>query len=142
MPKFRRRTQLLTHSGLSLIEVLMALAVFGVGSAAILHCVGAAQRTGGRAHFLNEAVLRSKLIHGQLEVGVLAASQSSNRVFADDPRWRWSVADEPVVDTPLVRRTVTVVYSIASGKQSFDLTRIVAPFASQPSVLEPDPRRR
>jgi prepilin-type N-terminal cleavage/methylation domain-containing protein len=125
----RSRTQRRRRSGLSLIEVLLALAVFGVGTAALLHSVGAAQRLGGRAHFLNEAVLRCKQIHGQLESGVVAASQTSHRAFADDSRWSWSIAEEPVVETSLVRRTVTVVHHGSAGEHTFALTRIVAPYA-------------
>lgn len=114
------------RKGLSLIEVLLALSVFGVGAAALLHCVDGAQRSGARAHFLNEAVIRSTQIHGQLEAAVVASSQTSREAFADDPRWTWSVDETPQVEGSLVRRTVTVRFGVNSGEQAYSLTRIAA----------------
>ena len=113
------------RGGFSLLEVLIALAVFGSGMAAILHCLKVAEKACARAQFTTFAMLRSKSIHNLLVSGALRKNCGNSEQFEDNPLWTWQV-EEVVTEVPgIVKRTVTVYFATGGGTQSFSLCRLV-----------------
>lgn len=130
------------RSAFSLLEVLLALAVFGGGMAAFMHCLHAAERAGARGDFLSSALLRCKTAHGLLESGATQPGNSRSSAgrpvpFADDARWTWTVEEQPSMAPGMVERTVTVwlaspPHRVALGTpRSFSLRRIASATVNQ-----------
>ncbi len=117
--------------GLSLLEVLLALAVFGAGIVAMMHCLHASQLAGARAQFATAALVRCKTVHALLEGGSPRPRGRKPVPFDDDANWTWTTTEKPARVPGLVERTVEVEYarqrSRELGRQprTFHLTRIV-----------------
>lgn len=127
--------------GFSLLEVLLALAVFGAGIAGLTQCLHVAQRAGARAQFDSSALIRCKTIHGLLDTGALHVGDGKPRGFEDDARWRWFCEERPAPVPGLAERVVTVEYSTGSavegsrGRRRFSLSRLVS---EAPGLLSRD----
>ena len=100
-------TEVRWRGGMTLTEVLLALAIF-VGALAVLSkLIHIGVRASEFAQLHTRAVLLAESKMGELTAGIEPIS-SSGEVFLEDPAWRWqlSVSDGPVAGLKWVSITV------------------------------------
>lgn len=131
-PCLDHRLQSRGRRAFSLLEVLLALAVFGVGFAGLVRCLHISEQAGTRAQFTSAALLRCRTIHGLLESGALQAAGKRPVPFRDDDDWTWICVERPTQAPSLVERIVTVEYArdrsreLRRAPRAFSLSRLVA----------------
>ena len=103
------------RSGMSLLEVFVALAIFIAALAVITQIISTGSRAASRAQFQSEATLRAESTMAEAIAGVIPM-QNDKKAFDDDASWQWSLAVEsgPHVDTLLL--TVLAEHTSESGK--------------------------
>ncbi|QDU18200.1 type IV pilus modification PilV family protein [Urbifossiella limnaea] len=94
--------------GLTLIEVLLALAILLMSLAAIgqLVDVGSNHGTVAQFHVRGTRLAQDKL--AECEAGVIDVTAGGGGTFEHEPEWSWSVDSQPETATNLYRVTVTV----------------------------------
>jgi general secretion pathway protein I len=113
--------------GITLFEVVLALAIFIGALAAISQVLRVGSRASIRAQLASEAVLRSDYKMNEVLSGIIPLQGAQRTPFEDDPDWLWTLN---VVDsgTPnLLLLELTVEHSGTGGDlaASFQLTRMV-----------------
>jgi len=114
--------------GMSLFEVIVALAIFVGSIAAIGQLVSTGVRGAVQARLQSQAVIRCESKMGEVVSGYLPLrSAASNVVFPDDASWNWSMAVAPGPHDGLYIVEITVAHlsGTTAGKQSFALRRLV-----------------
>jgi general secretion pathway protein I len=106
--------------GLTLIEVLLALAILLLALAAIgqLVDVGSDRGVDARFHIRGTRLAQAKL--AECEAGVIDVTGGGSGTFDEEPEWSWTVDSQPETATNLYRVTVTVSRD-NRGKQ-FEIT--------------------
>lgn len=94
--------------GLTLIEVLLALAILLMSLAAIGQLVdmGSDRGLDARFHVRGTRLAQAKL--AECEAGVIDVTSGGSGTFDDEPDWSWAVDSQPETATNLYRVTVTV----------------------------------
>jgi prepilin-type N-terminal cleavage/methylation domain-containing protein len=124
----RHRTAAPTRRGLTLFEVIVALAIFMGSIAAIGQLVATGVRGAVQARLQSQAVIRCESKMGEIVSGVLSLrSASANVPFPDDSSWNWTVAvaSGPHDGLYIVEVTVSHPSGTVAGNQSFALRRLV-----------------
>ncbi|RMG33986.1 MAG: prepilin-type N-terminal cleavage/methylation domain-containing protein [Planctomycetota bacterium] len=110
-----RRTAIASRTGFSLLEVILALAIF-VGAAAV---VGQLWQVATRAALQNElqteAVVRAESVLNEVLSGVHALTSQADQPFEDDPSWTWAVDVQPLEGSTLYLVRVTVRHEAAAA---------------------------
>ncbi len=103
----RRATRRGARPGLTLIEVLLALAILLLSLAAVGQLVdmGSERGTDARNHVRGTRLAQAKL--AECEAGVIPISGDSG-TFDDEPGWSWEVSSQAETATNLYRVTATV----------------------------------
>jgi general secretion pathway protein I len=126
------------RSGITLLEVILALAIF-VGSLAVISkLVEIATRGARYAQLQTRAVLLAESKMGELVAGIEPLGSGSGGSFTNDPAWRWELAisDGPVVGVKWVHLTVapSAAGELANERMEYTLSRWMldpsAPLAS------------
>ena len=114
------------RKGLSLFEVLIALAIFVCSMAAIGQLVSSGVRAAVQARLQSQAVLRAETKMAEAVAGITNLHGASG-TFTDDPTWSWAVASTQSQHEGLYLVEVTVAHAglTTSAKQSFALRRLV-----------------
>ena len=89
---------MIPRKGLTLLEVILALAIF-VGSLAVISkLVELGVRGAHYAQLQTRAVMLAESKMGEIVAGIVPIDSASGDVFAEDPAWQWqlSVSDGPV----------------------------------------------
>src|SRR5262245_59413652 len=96
--------------GLSLLEVLVALAIFLMSLVALTHLVGSSSRMAAEASSRSRAahLCRSKL--NEFAAGAVPMEGASDSAFEDEPDYRWSAEVGEGSAQGLFHVTVTVRY--------------------------------
>lgn len=113
------------RAGLTLLEVVLALAIFLAAVAALRQLTELGSRAAIQTDAQSTAVLRAETRLAELLAGVVPLSEASGGSFADDPRWRWQLQVQPGPHESLRTLTLTVIRE-QSGPQPpvrFALTR-------------------
>lgn len=97
------------RQGVSLLEVVIALAIFVATYAVISRIVHTGTRAAVEALAENEAVMRGERVMNEILAGVQPFSSSGPNYFEDDSNWSWKadIADGPNVDLKQITVTVT-----------------------------------
>jgi Tfp pilus assembly protein PilV len=114
--------------GLSLFEVIVALAIFMGSIAAIGQLVSTGVRGAVQARLQSQAVIRCESKMAEIVSGYLPLrSGATNVPFPDDSSWNWSVAisSGPHDGLYVVEVTVTHPSGTLAGNQSYALRRLV-----------------
>ncbi len=115
--------------GMTLFEVLIALAIFLAALAAISQLIHVGTIASADGQLQTEAILRGETKLAEIVAGVEPMDSVSQQMFADDEsrRWSWSlsVLDGPHLDTLQLSVTVTHVRENGSMDASFTLDRLV-----------------
>ncbi len=89
---------MIVRKGLTLLEVILALAIF-VGSLAVISkLVELGVRASHYAQLETRAVMLAESKMGEIVAGIVPLDSASGDVFAEDPAWQWqlAVSDGPV----------------------------------------------
>lgn len=113
--------------GITLFEVMLALAIFLGAFAAIAQVIDLGRQASVAGQLENEAVLRAQTKLAEVIAGVEPMSGLQGQAFEDDPNWTWGleIGDGPHVD--LLGLTITVEHTRPSGTvdAQFVLRRLV-----------------
>lgn len=114
------------RKGLSLLEVVVALAIFMGAIAAIGQLISTGVRGAVQARLQSQAVLRAETKMAEVVAGAVSLHGASGS-FADDPAWAWSVSSAAGTQAGLYIVDVTVTHQSATtaGNQSYSLRRLV-----------------
>jgi hypothetical protein len=112
--------------GLSLLEVLVALAVFSTGTVAVMHGIDAAQRIGNRTSFLRVAPARAAIAACGFDNRIPPFTKGKSGFFDDDPRWSWLIEDSPADVSGMVVRTTTVHFTSSTSVQTASFCALAA----------------
>ena len=113
--------------GLSLFEVIIALAIFMGSIAAIGQLVSTGVRGSVQARLQSQAMLRAETKMAEVVAGIIPLHGATGGVFPDDPAWAWSVAVVTGPHEGLYFVEVTAAHAAATmaGNQSYSLRRLV-----------------
>ncbi|MEW4487722.1 hypothetical protein AB1L42_06545 [Thalassoglobus sp. JC818] len=81
----------LLRSGISLFEVVLALAIFLGATAVITQILKNGSTAAIRSQLVSEAVLRCERRLNEVASGVLPAQSVQGSPFDDDPDWSWTL---------------------------------------------------
>jgi type II secretion system protein I len=116
------------RGGMTLYEVVVALAIF-LGSLAVLsQAVATGSRAASQAKLRSEAVMRCEQKMAELVAGVQPLEKTDEADFEDDePNWSWSadVAAGPTTGLLYVVVTAAHTGSNANATVSYSLSRLV-----------------
>lgn len=121
------RARVAARKGLSLLEVVIALAIFMGSIAAIGQLVSTGVRGAVQARLQSQAVLRAESKMAEVVAGITPLHGGSGGVFAEDPSWAWSVQSISGAHEGLYVVDVTTTHHSATtaGNQSYTLRRLV-----------------
>jgi len=113
------------HRGLSLLEVILAIAILGGALAVIGQLIRIGARSAAAARDLTAAQLYCESALNEVAAGVIEPVAASDMPCDETGEWMYSVAVEPVDDGGLLSVTVTVTQSpdFAVRPVTFSLTR-------------------
>ena len=116
-----------TRRGLSLFEVLLALAIFVGALAALSQLLYNGMRGAVQSKLRTEAVFRCESKLGEVIAGALPFQNVSGAPFEDDPAWNYSVTLLPGLNDQLFTVQVTVEHpgATSAARDKFSLTRLV-----------------
>lgn len=128
------------RKGLTLFELLLALAIFLVSFAALAQLLASGSRASAQAKLQTEAILRCDSKLGEMVSGIAPVSGDTQGAFADDPRWTWraTVTDGPWPNLKLVELQVSHAGQSSLSHSSFTLRRYVR----DPRLFVETPTRR
>jgi Tfp pilus assembly protein PilV len=117
----------MNRRGLSLFEVILALAIFMGSIAAIGQLITNGVRGAVFARLETQAVIRCESKLAEMLSGAAPLRASSGTAFPDDPSFTWSVAIAPTQHPSLYSVEVTVAHvsTTSIGKVSYSLRRLV-----------------
>lgn len=116
--------------GITLYEVVLALAIFAGAMAAIAQVVATGARAALQARLQSQAVMLCESKMGEVVGGVTPAQPISEATFSSDPSldgWTWSLAIQPGPRTGVMSVAVSVACRRAGAQvdATFTLTRLV-----------------
>jgi hypothetical protein len=125
-----RRTRGLSsadRSGITLLEVLLATAIFMGSLTAILQVMRVGHDSRISAKLDSEAALRCESLMGELVSGISPLTSESNQPFTDSENWRYSVTVEEGPGESLLLISVRVEHVIAEQlpNSAFLLVRLM-----------------
>jgi general secretion pathway protein I len=113
--------------GLTLFEVVLALAIFLAALAALSQLTTNGVRAAMRARLQTQAIIRCESKLAEVIAGVEAFDPVASQRFVDDPRWIWSLSITPTEHPDLIDLEVTVAYTASDipATSSYSLIRRV-----------------
>ncbi len=110
---------------MSLLEVVIALAIFAGSIAAIGQLIATGVRGAVQARLQSQAILRAETKMAEIVAGTTPLTGGGT--FPDDPSWTWSVVTSAGAHEGLYAVDVTAAHASASvgGNQSYVLRRFV-----------------
>ncbi len=112
------------RSGMTLLEVVIALAMFVAAMTVISQILRMGSDSAIRAQFQADAATRGESKLNEVIAGVLPLNPVSSQAFEDDTKWVWSLTVDDETDATLKRLTVTVSHLNEQGQSDIE-TRFV-----------------
>lgn len=137
----RRRVPRSLRKGLTLFELLLALAIFLASLAALAQLLASGSRAAAQAKLQTEAILRCESKLGEVVSGVEPIKAASKGSFTDDPSWSWQLTatDGPWPSLQLIELQVSRTGQSSLSSSSYTLQR----FVRDPALfVEPAVRQR
>ena len=124
-PTTDRRVRPRSRAGLSLLEVLVALAIFLMSLAAIASLVdfGAERAQAAAMTTLGTRLAQSKL--AEVEAGLIPPTASESGAFDDEPEWSYTLEPGAALAANTYPVTVTVRREAGGRKYEVVLTQVV-----------------
>jgi prepilin-type N-terminal cleavage/methylation domain-containing protein len=122
-----RKSKIENRAGMSLLEVLIALAIFLAATAMIGQLVSTGSQAAIGAQFKAEAARRCETVMAEAVAGTIPLESTGATPFEDDPEWSWllTVTDGPIADLLQVQATVTRPVRYGQPPVQFTLVRWV-----------------
>lgn len=116
-----------SRRGLSLFEVVIALAIFMASIAAIGQLISTGARSAVYSRLETQAVVRCESKLAEILAGITPTQQAGGGTFSDDPSWSWTVSVASAQHENLFIVDVTVSHAANSGmgRVSYSLRRLV-----------------
>jgi type II secretion system protein I len=113
------------RKGLTLFELLLALAIFLASLAALAQLLASGARAAAQATLKTEAILRCESQLGEIVSGITRIQAVDGGTFDDDPSWTWrsQVTEGPWPNLKLVEVQVLHAGRSALGNSSYTLRR-------------------
>jgi prepilin-type N-terminal cleavage/methylation domain-containing protein len=128
-----------SRSGLSLLEVMLAIAILGLALATMGELVRLGTQAAGETRDLTKAQLLCEGIASELAAGILPLEPAEETPYELDPEWTYSVSVAPLNEGGLLGVTVMVQKVIEQSERPvyFTLTRwMIDPLLEQ--VQDPE----
>jgi len=95
--------------GISLLEIVIALAIFLAATTVIGQLIATGSQAAVGAQLKAEAARRCETVMSEAIAGVVPLESTGDVAFEDDPYWTWSitVSDAPVTDLVQIEARVT-----------------------------------
>ncbi len=130
-----------TRKGITLFEVVLALAIFLGATAVIGQVLQNGSRAATRAQLTGDAALRCERRMNEILSGVLPLSSENRAPFEDSGAWVWTVnvLDSEVIGLLKVEVIVEHLSSRGDVNNSFQLTRLIRdPQIYEEAAIIPD----
>ena len=111
-----------TRTGLSLLEVLLAIAILGGAMIVITQLLNLGYRSAIEARMRTEAALLCDTKMAGLAAGVLPLSGTSGEAIEENPNWNYSVSVENASQVGLLAVTVTVAQNNVGNQTPMSLS--------------------
>lgn len=115
LPK-RHEGSLSARRGMTLLEVVIALALFFAAMSAIAEILRLGSDSSVKAQLQAEASLLGESKLNEVLAGIVPLTSVQSQVFAESPRWTWSLAVEDDASLSLKRILLTVNHLNTAGK--------------------------
>ncbi len=113
--------------GLTLLEVMLALAIFLISLTAIAQLITLGSRASSDARLDADSTLRAETVLHEVLAGVHPMQSAADTPFTDDPDWHWTlvVSEGPHVDLLLLDVTTYRQPPGESPRGTVKLSRLV-----------------
>jgi type II secretory pathway pseudopilin PulG len=113
------------RSGISLLEVVIALAIFLGATTVIGQLVATGSQAAIGAQLKAEAARRCETVMSEAIAGVIPLEPTGEIAFEDDPLWTWNldVKEAPVADMLLIKARVTRQIRAGQPPATMELSR-------------------
>lgn len=102
--------------GMTLLEVVIALAMFFAAMAAISQILRMGSDSAVRASIRAEGTLLGESKLNEVVAGVVPLQAASSQPFENAPQWNWSLAVEDDTDVSIKRLLLTVSHQRSDGR--------------------------
>jgi type II secretion system protein I len=120
-----RRTKRLDRRGLSLLEVVFAIAILGTALAAVGRLVQLGLRAGGTARVQSYAQILADAKMAEIACGALPLESNAGAPVADAPGWEYDVQVQPAEQIGLLVVKVSVQQVSADQPVAFSVVRFM-----------------
>lgn len=103
------------HLGMTLLEVVLAIAIFFGAVAALSQLMWSGTRAAVQARLKSQAILRCETKLNELVSGVEPLQAGSGQLFPDDPAWAWAANIQPSTFPELLQVEVVVQHTGSNG---------------------------
>lgn len=113
------------RNGLSLLEVIFAIAILGTALAAIGRLVQLGMKAGGAARVQSFSQILADARMSEIACGALPLESNSGAMISDAPGWQYSVQVQPAEQIGLLVVKVTVQQVTADRPVEFSVVRFM-----------------
>ncbi len=117
----RQSAETIAHSGMTLLEVVIALALFFAAMSAIAEILRMGSESSVKAQLQAEASLLGESKLNEILAGIEPLTPVQSQPFVDAPQWTWSLAVEDDVTLSLKRVLLTVNHLNSAGKPNHEV---------------------
>jgi general secretion pathway protein I len=115
MNRFTPSVRSAVRNGMTLFEVVLALAVFLGAFAAIGQIIDVGRQASVEGQLENEAVIRAQTKLAEIVAGVEPMTAVQSQAFEDDPDWTWGLAMAAGPHADLLQLTISVEHLRPTG---------------------------
>lgn len=116
-----RRGRLGSESGLTLLEVLVALAILTIGIAGVLHAFSSSMASAAAAESYSNAAILANQVASELDRQDPLEAETLTGTFEDAPGYKWEAVVQPEDANGLMRAIITVSWKVGKNWKSFDM---------------------
>lgn len=119
--------------GITLFEVLLALAIFLGAFAAVGQIIDVGRQASVEGQLENDAVLRAQTKLAEVIAGIEPMAAVESQPFEDDPDWRWGLAINEGPHVDLLALSISVEHTRPNG--SIDAAFVLNRFVRDPQLF-------
>lgn len=111
----------LSRSGMTLLEIFIALALFFAAMSAIAEILRMGSDSSVKAQLRAEASLRGESKLNEVVAGVLPLEAVTDQAFEGDPQWTWTLTVDDDTDVTIKRMLLTVNHHRSDGQSDHEV---------------------
>ena len=134
-PKFKLSQSLKNRKGLSLLEVILAIALLGTSMAIIHQMLGVGYRGATETQMMTDASILVDTKMAEVAAGVIPLESANGVLIEENPDWVYSVDVASAEQIGLLSVTVTVQQSQLENPLSISVVRFMADPDYEPEEL-------